>query len=517
MSSNEDTETGRRDYRAPYTQHHQIPTVQKYREEKAHRKELYEPADGEADEPSRTHRLGEAWKKYRGEEDADASTQPYQSENKNAEGDPGQAEDHAEGGRAQDTSSKEEGKQDEREKDPDVAEDTSQTIGPQDPKHKRKAMKKRSGDRMEREVTDPVTHLPVTIHDFTAKDLKQTPENGPTAGEEPRSATGGAGKDKDDKELDQEREELQKGHEEMEALFPPPEFDAAREEIVHVYKVAVTVGMGIVSVTITSVILLFHLTRNTTGMSRVLFSVIEGALALGASTAVIMGMRQWTEKRIKGVWETEIWHAERQQGKKQANSQTPESTQWLNSLMASIWPLVNPDLFTSVADTLEDVMQASLPRMVRMVSVDDIGQGSEALRILGVRWLPTGAAARAVFEDGKLQSNEEESKNDRSVPGQGEVQETGDSKEQDGDKAKDQRQAVAEGMEAEEGDFVNVEIAFSYRPRKSKKGMRNRAKNAHLYLAFYLPANVKLRKYQQPLYSGISVTIVSLTCSSGLG
>jgi hypothetical protein len=135
-------------------------------------------------------------------------------------------------------------------------------------------------------------------------------------------------------------------------------------------------------------------------------------------------------------------------------------------------------------------MQASLPKMVRMVSVDDIGQGSESLRILGVRWLPTGAAARSVGEDGNLKSNKEE-KNDRSVPGEGEVKgEKGDDK--DGDGAPDN---VAEGMEAEEGDFVNVEIAFAYRPSTGRKGMKERAKNAHLYLAFYMPSNIKVREY----------------------
>ena len=136
-------------------------------------------------------------------------------------------------------------------------------------------------------------------------------------------------------------------------------------------------------------------------------------------------------------------------------------------------------------------MQASLPRTVRMVSVDDIGQGSEALRILGIRWLPTGAAAEAVSEDGKLRSgNSEMNNSDRTVPGEGEVQD----KSED-DNSKENNENVAEGMEAEEGDFVNVEIAFAYRPRTRKRGMRNRAKNAHLYLAFYLPANVKFRKY----------------------
>ena len=145
-------------------------------------------------------------------------------------------------------------------------------------------------------------------------------------------------------------------------------------------------------------------------------------------------------------------------------------------------------------------MQASLPKMVRMISVDDIGQGSEALRILGVRWLPTGAAARSVSSDGKLKSGEQKQKDkqksDRSVPGEGEVQGNPDDENQDkeGDNPQEESDNVAEGMEAEEGDFVNVEVAFAYRPSTGRKGMKDRAKNAHLYLAFYLPSNVKLRK-----------------------
>lgn len=138
-------------------------------------------------------------------------------------------------------------------------------------------------------------------------------------------------------------------------------------------------------------------------------------------------------------------------------------------------------------------MQASLPKMIRMVSVDDIGQGSEAIRILGVRWLPTGAAARSVDEDGQLKktSDKDKSSSDRSVPGEGNIKDGTQGKDEDNDGQDD---GVAEGMEAEEGDFVNMEIAFAYRPSAGRKRMKDRAKKAHLYMAFYLPSNIKLRK-----------------------
>ncbi|KAI9817998.1 MAG: hypothetical protein M1832_004519 [Thelocarpon impressellum] len=232
------------------------------------------------------------------------------------------------------------------------------------------------------------------------------------------------------------------------------------------------------------------------------------SIAMMASTVAILGgfaiwtLRGWIENKVAEVWRNEVWEAEREQGQKDAESDTPESAQWLNSILASVWPLVNPDLFTSLADTLEDVMQASLPKMVRMISVEDLGQGSESLRILGVRWLPMGLAASSVSVDGQLRSGSEDdnSKNDRKVQGEGEVQDQSEqckekdkATNQDGDSGDggQEDQNFAEGMEAEEGGFVNFEIAFAYRARAAGKSLKTRAKNAHLYLVFYLFGGIR--------------------------
>ncbi|KAH7132032.1 meiotically up-regulated gene 190 protein [Dendryphion nanum] len=494
MSGVDDIQTGRKNHKAPYTPHNPIPTVQKYREEKQEREAQYKPTDTE-DQPSdnrtKFDRLGDAYTTLRyGKEAAnpDENTQPYKAENKNISPphEDDVADDHA--GRVErqaghDISGEEKGDQGQ--------EDTTQgMLTESDPKKARKHMKKFSADGTTREVTDPVTHLPVTIHDFTDKDLKMTPHNGPPAGSEPISATGAAAMNKSDEQLAKEGQSSQDYHEAMEALFPPPDFALTKDGITDVYRKALTAGLGIVSISLTAVVALFQFTRNTSGWSKTFFTLVEVAVSLGVSAAVIVGMRQWAENRIKNVWETEVWQAEREQGKKMAKSATPESAQWLNSLLASIWPLINPDLFTSLSDTLEDVMQASLPKMVRMVSVDDIGQGSEALRILGVRWLPTGAAAKSVSEDGKLKSTSKE-KNDRSVPGEGQIEQSTETKEEAGQDP-ESNDNIAQGMEAEEGDFINMEIAFAYRPSTGRRGMKERAKNAHLYLAFYMPANLKL-------------------------
>jgi Ca2+-dependent lipid-binding protein len=54
---------------------------------------------------------------------------------------------------------------------------------------------------------------------------------------------------------------------------------------------------------------------------------------------------------------------------------TPESVEWLNGLIKLIWGLINPAMFISVADMIEDVMQQSLPGFVDAVRISDIGQG----------------------------------------------------------------------------------------------------------------------------------------------
>lgn len=353
MSGVEDAEASQRKHKSPYTPHHPVPTVQQYREEKQQREEKYGTSEGEQDDRSKLSRLGDAYTALRHGPDAvnpDENTQPYKAENKNFGHDEEVAEDHA--GRVE--KEKEKSDQQNGEQDEDQPEDTTEgMLNESDPKKARKAMKNWSADGTEREVTDPVTHLPVSIHDFTEKDLKQTPKNGPPAGSEPKSASGAEAMNKSNEQLAAEGKEAADAHGGMEALFPPPDFAMTRNEINDVYKKAMTAGLGIVSVSLTLVVGLFQITQGSTGWSRGFFTLLEIAVGLGVSVAAILGMRQWTENKINDVWETEVWQAERQLGKRKATSHTAESAQWLNSLLASIWPLTNPDLFTSISDTLE--------------------------------------------------------------------------------------------------------------------------------------------------------------------
>ncbi|QDS67588.1 hypothetical protein FKW77_003676 [Venturia effusa] len=497
MSGIDDAEVQRRKFKAPYTPHHTIPTIQGYKKIKEEREAG--TSAGEEDEPSRRERAQEAYKTWKdGETRGEpAETDVYPTQNQN---DPNHD--------APEETDRQETEEEEEEAKKEFKDTTEDGLAERDAKAQRKKMKRRGNDRAEREVTDPITHLPITIHDFTGKDLENAPHNVVP----PRTGTDLA--NKSDEELAKESVMQKRAHRGMQSQFPTPDYDACGQEIAGIHRKAMTLGLGFVLAAMVGLLLLEKLfglgshfeskllQRESAGKS--MSSVFLLLLGTASGALSIWAVRDWTDRKLKSVWERHIWEAERTQGKQRSKQDIPESTQWLNEILSSVWPLINPDLFTSLADTLEDVMQASLPRLVRMVSVDDIGQGSESIRILGIRWLPTGAAAQSVSANGKLEKKPDFKQSDRTVPGEGEVQKSpninsnndpsGSEKQSSERKAQEEQEneQTEEGMEAEEGEFVNVEVAFAYRARPEKKSMRDRAKNAHLYLAFYLPGNIKL-------------------------
>ncbi|KAI9700546.1 MAG: hypothetical protein M1820_006700 [Bogoriella megaspora] len=483
MSGHNDTEETERRHLHAYTPRHRIPNIQSYRQEKEQRRAKANEEETHIAEPSAQEQENES--------------RPGQQERSDEHND--DQEDKIQGESGIEGLSKED-----KAKAQEVTEDTSQALtGSQDAKESRKTMQKRKDERAQREVTDPVTHLPVVIHDMTANDFKDIPKNESPVGSDHRTITGVGGASKSTTSLQDEAYEQQGSHSNMEKLFPPPNFDVARAELIRLYQRAFTVGLGLIIVALTFLLVLersFTVSeyvsrsmphRRVSGILASTFVIV--GIGLGLGFLIVIGVRQWVENKVREIWETELWEAERQQSKKFEGTKASESPQWLNALLASIWPLINPDLFTSLADILEDVMQASLPKLVRMVSVDDIGQGSESIRVLGIRWLPTGAAAQSVDTRGHLQQGAKNS--DRAVPGEGEVEDTAKEDENNKDSQKEGEQEsedFAEGMEAEEGDFVNIEVAFAYRSRSSSKRFRDKVKNAHIYMALYLPGNIKL-------------------------
>lgn len=495
MSGNEDIETSRSNYHAPYGKHKQIPTIQKYREEKESRRA--NAIDGDDDDAqgaalglSRTERAKEGWRKYwDGDDGADEKGETTGDTTTSDGG----------GDSASET-------EQENENQAEVAKDTSETaVGASDPKVQRKRQKKHKDERADREVTDPITHLPVRIHDFTTQSLEDVDENPTPYGSTSQTATGLQNKAKSRKELKDEQEEIQRGHDSMNALFPPPSFEDLRAELISANKLAVTFGLsGMAAIFL--LMLAAERFLNTERIAQlvglqdshsVLFVsgvwLLLGLASIAAIWELIGGVRTWTANRINDLWEEQVWESSFEARKQEAKAHTTEPVSWLNSIVGAVWPLINPDLFISLADTLEDVMQASLPSLVQMVSVEDIGQGSESLRILGIRWLPTGAAARAVGADGRIESKKESKKSSERVEHEGQVNDSANSDNNESGEGSQQDQTDKapdadgkEALKAEEGDFINLEVAFAYRARPSHS-MAERTKDMHLYIAFYLP------------------------------
>jgi len=176
-----------------------------------------------------------------------------------------------------------------------------------------------------------------------------------------------------------------------------------------------------------------------------------GVIPLGM--CISSGVWLWIKELIRSGREVE-WSSEKERGETATLNLVPESVEWMNTLIGIVWGLVNPDMFASVADTLEDVMQASVPGVIENVRVAEINQGSNPIRILSLRALPDdhmGDMKKAIHEENK--------------------------------KSKDPQEAAAD---EEGGDYYNIECSFAYHAAPSGKRASEKARNMHMHLVFYL-------------------------------
>lgn len=146
MSGKDDVDATKRNYRGPYTSHHPIPTIQRYREEKraqlAHLGHSAGEEHAAENEEDFRHKAEHAIDASRDQKSSGLEQQqnfePSQQSVQNKEHDNATHD------------SEEDAEQ--------VAEDTSEAIhGAQDPKQHRKQMKKRKEERAEREVGESLT------------------------------------------------------------------------------------------------------------------------------------------------------------------------------------------------------------------------------------------------------------------------------------------------------------------------------------------------------------------------
>lgn len=500
-----------RTYEGPYTAHHPIPTVHKYAAIQGERQAQASSGSQQEGDESKVHALIDAAKSHlhiHGHGAASGQEQLYSGQNRNER--PFTPKNEGLRGREHGDLRVVGSERGDDQGDEERTADASQSNSGNEKSRGTSKESKRAGNGLEtREVTDPITHLPVMIHDSTDYELSAAPEN--------ESYPDSSLTKKSEKELREEYDEVKREHNGLLRCFPPPNFAAIREELAAVYRRALLFGLGSLFLISFALLVAWQAAFNSTSRGQwdwhtswpqVLLHIMMIAVpGLGIGGGIIWSVREWVGHRVEGIWESQVWEAARIEENDTAKSPTPESTQWLNSILASVWALINPDLFTGLADTLEDVMQASLPKLVRMVSVDDLGQGSEALRFLGIKWLPTGAAAMNLSVNGNSMSNKEgkplgnargKRENDSNNNPASIAKPDGERNLDDSHSSEeDEKDNIPEGMEAEEGDFVNMEVAFSYRASSLGKSLKVKSKSAHLYLAFYLPGEIRLRKFSE--------------------
>jgi len=168
---------------------------------------------------------------------------------------------------------------------------------------------------------------------------------------------------------------------------------------------------------------------------------------------IASGVFLWVKDLIRQGRDTE-WSSEQERGETAVVNLIPESVEWLNTAVGLIWRLINPDMFAAVADTLEDVMQASVPGVIENVKVNDISQGSNPLRILSLRALPDSH-----------------------------VQELKDEIRKQNEETKDPQELAAD---EEGGDFYNLEATVAYHALPSSGDVSSKARNMGMQLVFYL-------------------------------
>ena len=443
MSVKQDGDDARR-YTGPYSGHRPVPTISRFREElEARRRDAM--LNGEPDtaiDDATSPELGPSHSPHR------PSTGQESQKSAKSERSPKSPQSPKSPSDTRSDDSKHHHMLDTSQTDPKLT-DVSQ---------RRKNLRERRRERAAREVTDPVTHHSVTIQDFTDDALEDVAFND-AATTAPRKSD----------QLSRDPASAQaKPKPDAQALrqeFPVPDFSALRQEIERISRRGATLGVvGAVIALVASyeVHKRIPITLKDSTAAKVMFYVTVGTIIYLA-----IFVRDWSSRQTNRLFQDEIWDGHREMMKEQADKSVHEKTIWLNSVLRSLWPIINPDLFASLTDILEDVMQASIPKIVRMVSIEDIGQGNESVRILGVRWLPTGSTSDVI--------NQTEKQKDEK--GNGEVDANG---------------FGPNAMDAEEGDSVNVEITFAYRTRASSRMAKKRNNDMHLFVSFYLPGNIKI-------------------------
>lgn len=217
-----------------------------------------------------------------------------------------------------------------------------------------------------------------------------------------------------------------------------------------------------------------------------IFGIVHPALSvIGAAW-----LGWWAHKKLQEGAEDNRWERERQRGKQarnptKDNKQTSfdevgeaqegvkEGAEWLNAIMEGLWAVMNPELFSSMGATLEDVMQASIPKFIHAVKVEDLAQGSTPLRMTGFRVLPD-AEAKDLQSASQEHLRQERKKEEKKLNQKNGLED---------DSSDNKKKAEDLG-----GTFINLELSFVYRARPTADTVASKSRNAHLLIKFWVGA-----------------------------
>ncbi|KAL0947477.1 hypothetical protein HGRIS_013582 [Hohenbuehelia grisea] len=345
------------------------------------------------------------------------------------------------------------------------------------------------------EVTDPITHLPVQIHDYTEVDLEQIPpinqHDQPPSQSQPRDENRTETNDERHEAVDTRLlDETQKGR------WVDPKGERSRTTV-HAGIVAGISSFGAAMVTALFSGKLFSSSGTSPdapqnrGVLNLGLSAGKGLLSLvfqifnclilavviaSATTIIVKPKTPRTAaepKEVERFSKSKPGHEKRREQSENETRQQDDQTTWLNAVLVTLWPIINPTLFTPLADILEDSLQASLPTFVKAVKVGDIAQGIDPVRVSGIRWLDSKRAERA---PAKAQND----------PDKGTASQGQDNAEQE-----------------EAGEYVCLELGLVYRAPLDSKGKthtataspESRARNPHLVLHLWTIAGIQVPFY----------------------
>ncbi|KAJ3003927.1 hypothetical protein HKX48_001498 [Thoreauomyces humboldtii] len=76
-----------------------------------------------------------------------------------------------------------------------------------------------------------------------------------------------------------------------------------------------------------------------------------------------------------------------------------ETAEWVNFLVAQLWPIIDPSLFTAAIDTLEDQFIAQAPSFITRINIADFELGPRAPRITSTQVYPKASGEDAILMD----------------------------------------------------------------------------------------------------------------------